>query len=81
MLHVLLKIAIATTLFACTSLSFAVEKSTEAEAIALMQKAQDYIKKNGFEKAIIEFNRLDSPFKPGSVLPRLVPRRREGSCC
>jgi cytochrome c len=41
---------------------FALEKSTEAEAIAHIQKAQDYLKKNGVEKAILEFNRLDSPF-------------------
>ncbi|MFZ6748984.1 cache domain-containing protein [Undibacterium sp. Ren11W] len=40
----------------------ALEKSTEAEAIALIQKAQEYLKKNGMEKSILEFNRLDSPF-------------------
>ena len=60
--HVLFKLAIAATFLACTNLSFAVEKSTEAEAIALLQKAQEYLKKNGLQKSIIEFNRLDSPF-------------------
>lgn len=62
MKHSLFKCAIAATLLVCTNLTFAVEKSTEAEAIALLQKAQDYIKKNGIEKSVIEFNRLDSPF-------------------
>ncbi|MCX7218252.1 MAG: cache domain-containing protein [Burkholderiales bacterium] len=42
--------------------AYALEKSTEAEAIALIQKAQEYLKKNGMEKSIQEFNRLDSPF-------------------
>ncbi|MFZ6871046.1 cache domain-containing protein [Undibacterium sp. Di27W] len=44
----------------------AAERSNEADAIALMQKAQEYIKKNGLEKAIVEFNKLDSPFNTTS---------------
>jgi cytochrome c len=56
------KLALATAFMLVISDSFAAEKSTAAEAIALLQKAQDYVKKNGIEKSIIEFNRLDSPF-------------------
>ncbi|MFZ6656049.1 cache domain-containing protein [Undibacterium sp. TJN19] len=48
------------------SIAVAAEKSTEAEAIALIQKAQEYIKKNGVEKSIVEFNKLDSPFNTTS---------------
>ncbi|MFZ6742726.1 cache domain-containing protein [Undibacterium sp. JH2W] len=44
----------------------AAERSTEAEAVALIQKAQEYIKKNGVEKSIVEFNKLDSPFNSTS---------------
>ncbi len=44
----------------------AAEKSNETEAIELLHKAMDYIKKNGVEKSIIEFNRLDSPFNSKS---------------
>lgn len=44
----------------------AAERSTEAEAVALIQKAQEYIKKNGVEKSIAEFNKLDSPFNTAS---------------
>lgn len=44
----------------------ATERSTEAEALALIQKAQEYIKKNGVEKSIVEFNKLDSPFNTTS---------------
>ena len=46
--------------------ALAAEKSTEAEAIALIQKAQEYIKKNGVEKSVAEFNKLDSPFNTAS---------------
>lgn len=37
-------------------------KSTQADAVALMKKAQEYIKTNGLEKAYVEFNNLESPF-------------------
>jgi alpha-mannosidase len=48
--------------------AIAVERSNEAEAIALIAKAQEYLKKNGVEKAYIEFNRLDSPFNSKSEI-------------
>lgn len=51
-----------------TSAAHAAEKSTETEAIDLLHKAMDYIKKNGVEKSIIEFNRLDSPFNSKSEI-------------
>ncbi len=41
-------------------------KSTQAEALALMKKAQEYIKTNGLEKAYVEFNNLESPFNTKS---------------
>ena len=46
----------------------AIERSDAKTAIALMQKAQTYLQKNGVEKAIIEFNRLDSPFNSKSTI-------------
>lgn len=58
-------------LLACAlqSLSaLAVERSDTKMAIALMQHAQSYLQKNGVEKAIIEFNRLDSPFNSKSAI-------------
>jgi cytochrome c len=64
----LFKLAIATSFVVMASVSLAVEKSTEAEAIALLKKAQDYLKKNGVDKSIIEFNRLDSPFNTFSEM-------------
>lgn len=42
--------------------ALAADKSTEADATALVKLAQDYIKKNGIEKATAEFNNLESPF-------------------
>jgi len=48
--------------------SFAVERSDAKTAIALMQKAQAYLQQNGVEKALIEFNRLDSPFNSKSAI-------------
>lgn len=44
------------------------EKSTEAEAMALLKSAQEYIKANGMEKAFAEFNRLESPYNSKSDL-------------
>jgi signal transduction histidine kinase len=44
----------------------AAERSNEADALALIKKAQEYIKTNGMDKAIVEFNRLDSPFNAAS---------------
>ena len=44
----------------------AIERSTEAEALALIKKAQEYLKTNGLEKSIAEFNKLDSPFNSTS---------------
>ncbi|MES2128619.1 MAG: cache domain-containing protein [Pseudomonadota bacterium] len=50
--------------FACCA--GAAERSTEADALALIKKAQEYIKANGMDKAIVEFNRLDSSFNAAS---------------
>lgn len=40
----------------------AADKSTEADALALIRKAQAYVKDNGLDKAAAEFNNPDSPF-------------------
>lgn len=48
--------------------ALAIDRSDAKTAIALMQKAQTYLQKNGVEKAIIEFNRLDSPFNSKSAI-------------
>jgi signal transduction histidine kinase len=37
-------------------------KSSQADAVGLIKKAQEYIKANGLEKAYVEFNSLESPF-------------------
>jgi signal transduction histidine kinase len=42
--------------------AFAAGKSGQDDAISIVKKAIDYMKKNGNEKAFAEFNRLDSPF-------------------
>ena len=42
--------------------ALAMERSGPDEAIALVDKAVAHIQKNGLEKSIAEFNRLDSPF-------------------
>lgn len=44
----------------------AIERSTAGEAVALIDRAVDYMKKNGAEKAIAEFNNLASPFNVAS---------------
>ena len=43
-------------------------KSTAEEAIALMKKAQDFLKANGLEKSIVEFNNPRSPFNSKSEI-------------
>ena len=48
--------------------SLAIERSDAKTAVALMQNAQAYLQKNGVEKALIEFNRLDSPFNSKSAI-------------
>ncbi|MCV2352732.1 cache domain-containing protein [Paucibacter sp. B2R-40] len=55
--------------FAAASAGIANErKSTAEEAIALMKKAQDYLKVHGLEKSIAEFNNPSSPFNSKSEL-------------
>ena len=44
----------------------AATNSSEAQALALIKKAQDYIKAHGLEASYAEFNRLDSPFNTKS---------------
>jgi cytochrome c len=51
-----------------TASGFAVERSDARAATALILKAQTYLQKNGLEKSIIEFNRLDSPFNSKSEI-------------
>lgn len=58
---------------ACTLLGtplpmFAAERSNATHAVALIEKAQEYVAKNGVEASITEFNRLDSPFNVTSPL-------------
>ncbi|MBI3229902.1 MAG: cache domain-containing protein [Burkholderiales bacterium] len=54
-------------LFASNS-ACAAGKSTEADALALVAKAQMYIKEKGVDKAFEEFNRLNSPFNVESPI-------------
>ena len=42
--------------------------STPQQAIVLLQKAQEYLEKNGMAKSIVEFNRADSPFNSKSAI-------------
>jgi hypothetical protein len=44
----------------------ATPNSSEAQAVALITKAQGYVKAHGLEAAYVEFNRLDSPFNSKS---------------
>ncbi|WP_229218060.1 cache domain-containing protein [Rugamonas apoptosis] len=46
--------------------ALAVERSNTEDAVALVNKAIDYLKKNGPEKSITEFNTLASPFNSTS---------------
>lgn len=46
----------------------AADKSTEADALALIRKAQAYVKDNGIDKAAAEFNNPDSPFNSKSEI-------------
>jgi hypothetical protein len=44
------------------------ERSDEADAINLLKKVQAYVKTNGSQKALAEFNDLSSPFnKQGAI--------------
>ena len=52
-------------LFGAASVN-AQERSTADEALALIKVAQAYVKTNGLEKSIAEFNKLDSPFNAKS---------------
>jgi cytochrome c len=65
-----LSIGVSIVIMSCTNIasSFAIERSDERAATALLQKAQIYLQKNGLEKSIIEFNRLDSPFNVKSEI-------------
>ncbi len=47
------------------------EKSGEADALALMSKAQAYLKDKGLEQAVAEFNNPDSPFNSKSEINRI----------
>jgi signal transduction histidine kinase len=42
------------------------ERSDANDALALIKAAQAYVKANGVEKSIAEFNKLDSPFNSKS---------------
>lgn len=46
----------------------AADKSTEADALALIRKAQAYVKDYGIDKAAAEFNNPDSPFNSKSEI-------------
>jgi cytochrome c len=62
MRHTFIRSALSLAIASLLNFAYAAEKSTEAEAVSLIRKAQEYLKKNGLEKATQEFNRLDSPF-------------------
>jgi cytochrome c len=55
-------LAIGFSMLLINTTAVAADKSVEADAVALIAKAQEYIKKNGLEKATEEFNNLESPF-------------------
>ena len=61
----LCSLALLITLFQPFSAS-AVDRSGAKMATQLITKAQSYIQQHGTDKAIIEFNRLDSPFNSKS---------------
>lgn len=44
----------------------ATANSSEAQALALIKRAQEYIKVHGLQASYAEFNRLDSPFNSKS---------------
>ncbi|WP_317201585.1 cache domain-containing protein [Janthinobacterium sp.] len=48
----------------------AAERSSAADAVALLHKAQDYIREHGVERAVVEFNDLHSPFNSTSPINR-----------
>lgn len=48
--------------------SLAIERSDAKDALLLIQKAQEYIQQHGVNAAIVEFNRLDSPFNVKSSI-------------
>ena len=49
-------------MLSATDVALATEKSTRDEAVALVKKAAVYLKDNGKEKALVEFNKPDGPF-------------------
>jgi cytochrome c len=51
--------------------ALAADKSTEADALALMVKAQAYLKANGLEKSIVEFNNADGQFNSKSEINKV----------
>lgn len=61
-------IAALAVMLAAGAVQAAVERSTEEEALALIRSAQAYIKTNGLERAVEEFNRLDSPYNSKSEI-------------
>lgn len=69
-LSTLLQIA-GSALLLFTTTCLAEQKSSEADALALIGKAQEYIKLHGVEKSFLEFNRLDSPFNVRSEINKI----------
>lgn len=56
-------------LLACTGAgAWAQGRSTEADALKLLAQAQAYVASHGLDKAVLEFNRLDSPFNSKSAI-------------
>jgi cytochrome c len=49
-----------------TAQAQAISRSNEAQAVALLAKARVYLSTHGLDKAVVEFNRLDSPFNSKS---------------
>ncbi|MBC3864329.1 cache domain-containing protein [Undibacterium jejuense] len=61
-MKILLKLAFLGFFLLSSTLSFSADRGTQSEAIALVKKAGDYLKKNGKEKAFAEFNNSKGQF-------------------
>ncbi len=58
----LLKMTVAALTMTAVGFAFGQGRSGEADALNLLAKVKEYVKANGIEKAMVEFNDLKSPF-------------------
>lgn len=68
MRHWIKQLALGIGLTVGTQFAIGVEKSSRDEALALIAKAQEYIRVHGLDASYAEFNRLDSPFNTRSPI-------------